>query len=221
MKSRVLVVEDDPDLAISLIAYLEGEGLAVTRKSSAAEARDFPLEDVDVVVLDWMLPDGSGIDLLRAWRSSGVRQPVILLTARTELLDRVLGLELGANDYMCKPFAPRELLARIRVQLRLQPTHETLSNGALVMNRRTREVSYDGRAVELSRQEYALLALLLQNPGKVFSREEILNRAWGYDSFPTTRTIDTHVLQLRQKTDAELIETVRGIGYRLRELTRS
>ncbi|MEO0813971.1 MAG: response regulator transcription factor [Myxococcota bacterium] len=223
MTGQVLVVEDDVDVSHSLSEYLTGEGLRVTCVNSAKQARGEALERFDVVVLDWMLPDGSGVDVLKEWRARGEHRPVILLTARTELVDRVLGLELGANDYVTKPFAPRELLARIRVQLRsrMEDPTELLKCGPLAMNLTTREVTFRERPVEMSRQELSLLELLLRNPKKVFSREEILNRAWGYDCFPTTRTVDTHVLQLRQKTDPALIETLRGIGYRLVELTQS
>ncbi|OGQ91892.1 MAG: hypothetical protein A2289_10255 [Deltaproteobacteria bacterium RIFOXYA12_FULL_58_15] len=178
-------------------------------------------EDFLESTLDWMLPDIPGIDLLREWREQGTRAPVIMLTARADLVDRVVGLELGANDYVTKPFEPRELLARIRVQLRqqqqIEPSESVLRFGGLELNRETREVRFRDDLLDLCRQEYTLLLLFMENPNRVFSREEILNKAWGYDTFPTTRTVDTHVLQLRQKTTAGLIETVRGIGYRLRE----
>lgn len=218
---RLLIVEDDTDVADSLVEYLCGEGVAVDHVDCARAARSHTLSGVDLIILDWMLPDGSGLDLLREWRRCGEWRPVILLTARTELPDRVLGLELGADDYVSKPFEPRELLARIRVQLRERPTSDVLCCGPLSLNVSTREVRLRGVVVELSRQEHALLELLIRSPNKVYSREEILNRAWGYAYFPTTRTVDTHVLQLRQKLDPALIETVRGIGYRLRELTNS
>lgn len=216
----VLLVEDDATLARSLSEYLRAEGFRVTHVGSAEEARRHGAQAADVVVLDWVLPDTPGIDLLREWRQAGVRTPIVLLTARTELVDRVVGLELGANDYVTKPFEPRELLARLRVQLRqaeAAPAEATLRCGELSLDAARREVTFRGVLLELSRQEYALLKLLMENPNRVFSREELLNQAWGYESYPTTRTVDTHVLQLRQKTDPALIETVRGIGYRLRE----
>lgn len=220
MNKKLLLVEDDKDLAESLQEYLLTEGFEVFLAHSCREAQQHgPMAD-DVVILDWMLPDGAGIDVLRAWREQGVQTPVIMLTARVELVDRVVGLELGANDYITKPFEPRELLARIRVQLRGHAKGEAVETnlrcGELFMNTSTREVRFSDAVLELSRQEYALLRLLMENPNRVYSREEILNQAWGYDSFPTTRTVDTHILQLRQKTVSHLIETVRGIGYRLR-----
>lgn len=217
--TRILLVEDDAALATSLCEYLQAEGFVVVRAPTAAAARASGAGSADVVILDWMLPDSQGIDLLREWRQAGSRTPVIVLTARADLVDRVVGLEMGANDYVTKPFEPRELLARIRVQLRgrnAPPPSPILTCGDLVLDHATREVRFRGELLELSRQEYKLLELLMENPNRVFSREELLNQAWGYEQYPTTRTVDTHVLQLRQKTHASLIETVRGIGYRLR-----
>lgn len=217
----VLLVEDDCDLASSLREFLQGEGFEIIHVDSGQAALDTNTEQFDVIILDWMLPDVPGIDVLRAWRAEGRQQPVVWLTARSELVDRVLGLEMGANDYIVKPFQPRELLARLRVQLRgrhsAPSTHE-LTCGPLEIDLKTREVRFESNSVELCRQEFALLKLLAESPNQVFSREEILNQAWGYDVFPSTRTVDTHVLQIRQKTRGTLIETVRGIGYRLRIL---
>lgn len=220
MATQILLVEDDNDLAQSLTEYLQQEGFAVTTAATAKAAQEIGIEAADLVILDWMLPDGAGIDLIRQWRAQGLQTPILLLTARADLVDRVVGLELGANDYMTKPFEPRELLARLRVQMRMQqqtvPDNKVLRCAEIELNTVTREVRFKNHALELSRQEFSLLKLFLENPNRVFSREEILHQAWGYDSFPTTRTIDTHVLQLRQKTSAQLFETVRGIGYRLR-----
>lgn len=220
MTARILLVEDDVALATSLAEYLQAEGFVVQRAPTAAAARAAGTAGADVVVLDWMLPDGQGIDLLREWREARATTPVILLTARADLVDRVVGLEMGANDYVTKPFEPRELLARVRVQLRgphAPPPPAVVRCGDLVLDPATREVRFAGALLELSRQEYALLKLLMESPNRVFSREELLNQAWGYEQYPTTRTVDTHVLQLRQKTHPALIETVRGIGYRLRQ----
>jgi DNA-binding response OmpR family regulator len=144
---------------------------------------------------------------------------VLMLTARAEVVDRIVGLESGANDYLTKPFEPRELVARIRVQARERAArHPTkLQSGGVELDLETRTCSFQGRLVVLARMEFNLLETFLRAPGKVFTREELLNQVWGFDAFPTTRTVDTHVLQLRQKLDAELIETVRGVGYRLRK----
>jgi DNA-binding response OmpR family regulator len=215
--TRVLLVEDDAALAKSLENYLQREGfeIAVAATLKAASAA-LP---ADVVVLDWMLPDGQGIDWLKALRNRGDPVRVLMLTARAEVIDRVVGLETGANDYLTKPFEPRELVARIRVQARenrgAQP--ERLSCGEISIELSAREVTFRGRAVALSKMEFQLLELLVRNPGRVFTREELLNQVWGFESFPTTRTVDTHVLQLRQKFSADLLETVRGVGYRLKK----
>ncbi|MEW5850167.1 MAG: response regulator transcription factor [Myxococcota bacterium] len=217
--SRVLVVEDEPNVLRPLADYLRREKLEVLEAVSLKEARMQLGGHPRVVVLDWMLPDGQGVDFLRDVRRNGNSVPVIMLTARHELIDKVLGLELGANDYVTKPFEPRELLARIHVQLRSRapspaPT-PVLDVAGIHMDLETREVAFAGSALELTKMEFSLLKLLMENPGRVFSREELLNRVWGFESYPTTRTIDTHILQLRQKFGAERFETVRGIGYRL------
>ena len=201
--------------------YLSAEGFQVSLANSIHAANKIPT-DWDLCLLDWMLPDGQGVDLLRAWRTSSIAAPIIFLTAKADIIDKVLGLELGADDYLTKPFEPRELLARIHVRLRQtnkQPrTSDTnadrLADGALVIDRSTMRVTYKENAVSLTKMEYELLKFFVQNTGKVFSRDEILDMVWGYESYPTTRTVDTHVLQLRQKIDADLIETMRGVGYR-------
>ena len=219
---RLLLVEDDDRLAASLGDYLANEGFEVCRAGTVAQARRDLEPAIELVILDWRLPDGSGVDLLSEWRKGGVTVPVVMLTARTDLVDRVLGLELGANDYVTKPFEPRELLARIRVRLRerqvapARAAPEVLRGAGIELRVDTREVRWRDQPVELTRQEFTLLRLLLENPNRVLSREEILNLAWGYESYPTTRTVDTHMLQLRRKFAPELFETVRGIGYRFR-----
>lgn len=226
MSQRVLVVEDEPEIASSLRALLENEGYAVEVARSIADARRALTGPVDVMLLDWRLPDGEGIDLLKELRRTS-DLPVLMVTARVEVIDRVLGLEIGADDYVTKPVEPRELLARLRARLR--PRHRTeppraaprvLERAGVRVDLDSREVTYEGRSVPMTRMELNLLAVLLEHPGRVFSREELLNRVWGYERTPTTRTVDTHVVQLRTKLRADLIESVRGIGYRLaRDLT--
>ena len=211
---KYLLVEDDRALADSLAGYLRGEGFEALPAATLAEARR--AKGYAIVLLDWKLPDGPGIELLKQWRAEGTRVPVILLTARAELVDKVLALELGANDYLTKPFEPRELVARMRAQLRAVLPAARLSVLGVELCATTRRVTYEGRAVELTRMEFDLLKLLLENPGQVFSRDELLDRVWGYEHYPTTRTVDTHVLQLRQKLSSSLFETVRGVGYRLK-----
>jgi DNA-binding response OmpR family regulator len=165
-----------------------------------------------------MLPDGAGIDWLKELRLRDAATPVVMLTARAELLDKVLGLELGANDYLTKPFEPRELVARIRVQLRHRapPERERIEFSGVAVDVKSREAFLDGSPVELTKTEFDLLKLFLESPNQVFARNELLERVWGYESYPSTRTVDTHILQLRQKLGAELFETVHGVGYRMR-----
>jgi DNA-binding response OmpR family regulator len=220
MKKRLLLVEDEENIRASLVQYLTKEGFDILEAKTLKEARLCLGEDPHLIILDWMLPDGEGTELLKEWRKSDVSLPIILLTAKAETIDKVLGLELGANDYLTKPFEPRELLARIRVQLRspsvVSSKSAQLNYSAISMDLRMRTVCFEGTPVELTKMEFELLKLFVENPNQVFSREELLNRVWGYDQFPTTRTVDTHILQLRQKLRDNLFETVRGIGYRLK-----
>ncbi|MBS1960897.1 MAG: response regulator transcription factor [Bdellovibrionales bacterium] len=221
MSATLLLVEDDPNLGAGLEKRLRDEGFAVIRAGRLSDAeREFRARAFDLVLLDWMLPDGQGIDFLRKLRIEGVRTPILLLTARSEVVDRVLGLEMGANDYLPKPFDPRELVARIRVQLR-QPEAtpvpgRVLAVGGIRLDLEKRAATLDGRAVELTKMEFELLRLFIEHPDRVFSREELLNQVWGYNQFPTTRTVDTHLVQLRQKFGDDRFETIRGVGYRLK-----
>jgi DNA-binding response OmpR family regulator len=225
MTHRVLIVEDEPQVAASLRELLEREGYAVTLAGSVAEAKRALADPPDVMLLDWRLPDGEGIDLLKDLRKTS-DLPVLMVTASVEVIDKVLGLEIGADDYVTKPVEPRELLARIKARLR-KPRADAnaspspiLERSGVKIDRDARAVTHEGKSVELTRMEFGLLVLLLENPGRVFSREELLNRVWGYERTPTTRTVDTHVAELRTKLRADLIESVRGIGYRLvRDLT--
>ena len=216
---QVLIVEDDENLGKSLKKILESEGMKAQLAPTLALARTLVSKDLDVIVLDWMLPDGQGIDFLREIRSKEFSLPVIMLTARTDLIDKVLGLETGANDYMTKPFESRELIARVRVQLREKVIQlarsEKVVVGKLVINDMEKEILYDGKKVTFTKMEYELVRLLAENPRQTFSRENLLDKVWGYENFPTTRTVDTHVLQIRQKTADDIIETIRGLGYRL------
>jgi len=222
--TTVLVVEDEPQVAASLRELLERDGYAVRVATSIAEARRALDTTVDVMLLDWRLPDGEGIDLLKEIRRTS-DLPVLMVTARVEVIDRVLGLEIGADDYITKPVEPRELLARLKARLRPRQRaaaapRRTIERAGVRIDLETRDVAFEGRDVPMTRMEFGLLALLLEHPGRVFSREELLNQVWGYERTPTTRTVDTHIVQLRTKLRADLIESVRGIGYRLkRDLT--
>lgn len=231
MSSTILVVEDDAPIAAAFRELLEREGYVVRVASTLAEARRAiarpgPGDTVDAMLLDWRLPDGEGIDLLRELRKDS-ELPVLMVTARVDVIDRVVGLELGADDYVIKPVEPRELLARLKTRLRSarragpaahgEPERvHTVEHAGVVLDPAMRTVSFEGRVVPMAKMEFDLLAVLVASPGRVFSREELLNEVWGYERTPTTRTVDTHVVQLRSKLRPDLIESVRGIGYRLR-----
>ncbi len=220
-----MIIEDDPTLGPSLKEHLQMESFDVHLAPNIAKAKELTENNqFELIILDWMLPDGQGIDFLRDFRATNSRTPVIMLTARTELIDKVLGLETGANDYLTKPFEPRELIARIRVQLRgLENIKEDTSNGQISygpiwIDSIERKVKFNDVEIEMTKMEFDLIRLLTENPGRAFSREELLNKVWGFENYPTTRTVDTHVLQLRQKLSDEIIETLRGVGYRLKKL---
>jgi DNA-binding response OmpR family regulator len=210
--SRILVVEDDVAIATSLRELLTRDGHDVVVAKTIAEAHQALTPAIELVLLDWMLPDGQGVDALKAWRKH-TDVPVILVTARADLVDRVVGLEIGADDYVTKPFEGRELTARIKAR---PEARETVSRDGITVDLTSREVTFRGAKVELTRMEFGLLRLLLENPTRVFTREELLNRVWGYERAPTTRTVDAHVLALRTKLEPSLIVSVRGIGYRFR-----
>ncbi|MCX6119972.1 MAG: response regulator transcription factor [Proteobacteria bacterium] len=227
--AKILFVEDDLDLQQSLKQYLEKEKYSLYVCSSVKEAEAKLSLDWDLLLVDWNLPDGEGIDLIRRVRLLNDARPVVLLTARTELVDKVLGLELGASDYICKPFEPRELLALLRARLRdarsdakqglTIPLDSVIqlktSQGVIQLNKIERSATFKADQVELTKLEFDLLFLLASETNRVFLRDELLNQVWGFDNYPTTRTVDTHVLQLRNKFYPELIETVRGVGYKL------
>ena len=218
---KILLVEDDNNLGKSIHDFLVSEQFDVTWVTSIGGAKKTSVSKFQLIILDWMLPDGQGVDFLKDLRNEGTHTSVIMLTAKTDLIDKVIGLETGANDYMTKPFEPRELLARMRVQLRQVDQHKVQDKGIveindLKLNLDTREVTWKGSLVDMTKMEFDFLRLLAENPNRALSRDEILNKVWGYECYPTTRTVDTHVLQLRQKLSDELIETVRGIGYKLK-----
>lgn len=216
--ARILVVEDHENIRTSLKEYIEKDGYTVDLAATLKEAFEKVVLNPDLVILDWMLPDGQGLDFLTQIRLQRKKIPMIFLTARADVVDKVLGLEMGATDYMTKPFEPRELLARIRVCLRdkapgqKRPEDELITVGPLQIDRIRHKVTFRGTHIELVRKEFDLLVLLAESPEKVFSRDEILNKVWGYEIFPNTRTVDTHIMLLRQKTHDDLIETVRAVG---------
>ena len=219
---RVLVVEDEPGIADFVERGLRAAGYAVT---AVADGERGQLEALsgkyDLVVLDILLPGRDGLEVLDAIRRHDPALPVILLTAKGEVPDKVAGLDRGANDYIVKPFAVEELLARVRAHLRRpgQPAANRLEVGDLRLDLRTRRVERDGRQVALTTREFELLAYLMRHPGQVLSRNQILNAVWGYDFEPGTNVLEVYVNYLRKKLrsgerDAP-IETVRNAGYRL------
>ncbi|MDV7103510.1 response regulator transcription factor VxrB [Vibrio sp. TH_r3] len=220
MKQTLLLVEDDKNLADGLLVSLEQAGYECLHAETIAEVA--PLwEQADLVILDRQLPDGDTVDHLASWKELKI-VPVILLTALVTIKDKVSGLDAGANDYLTKPFAEAELFARIRAQLR-NPKEDgendesnTVTAGSITIDKLTRDVFQDGESVTLTRTEFDLLLFLASNLGRVFTRDELLDHVWGYNHFPTTRTVDTHVLQLRQKIPGLEIETLRGVGYKMK-----
>ena len=224
--TRLLVVEDDFALRLSLTALLEAEGFTVAAVASAEEARRVAdAATPDLVILDWSLPGEPGVDLLRAWRGAGRSTPVIMLTARDAVADRVDGLSSGADDYLVKPFATEELVARIRVQLRrgdAGPVAELLRVGERTVDLAAAVVAGpDGRRDSLTRQEAQTLAYLAARRGRAVPREELLREVWGYrNTAVRTRAIDNAIYRLRSKLEEDPaaprhLVTVRGVGYRL------
>ena len=231
MSSRILLLEDDPAIAGTVAFALQREGLAVDHVLLAGAARAGVAAAVPALaILDVGLPDGSGLDLCREWRQSGDAAlralPILMLTARAEELDRVVGLELGADDYLTKPFSPRELVARVRALLRraalVPPTAPP--GGLFELDADGQRIRFAGQWLALTRLEFGLLRALLRAPGRIRSREALLDEVWGADGDATDRTVDTHVKTLRAKLRAvrpelEPIATHRGMGYSL-ELPR-
>jgi DNA-binding response OmpR family regulator len=218
MSGSVLLVEDEENLASLVRAYLEQEDYRVVSVGTGADAlRALDAEPLRLVVLDLNLPDMDGLDVCKQIRSRS-SVPIVMLTARDNEADRLAGLELGADDYIGKPFSPRELVARMKAVLRRAEPNaddDVLVLGEVVLRRREREVAVAGGAVELRPKEFDLLAYLMQNRGAVLSRELLLERVWGFDYAGGTRTVDVHVAQLRRKLGRpELIRTMRGAGYK-------
>jgi DNA-binding response OmpR family regulator len=216
--ARILIAEDEPRIATFLEKGLRANGFTTLTvedgQSAAALARD---SEFDLVVLDLGLPVMDGMEALQAIRHRGERLPVVILTARDQVEDTVAGLETGANDYVTKPFRFDELLARIRVQLRDEPSDEPtlLRAGNITLDIRTRRASVDGSSVELTAREYALLELFLRHPDQVLSRAQLLANVWGYDFDPGSNVVEVYVRYLRKKLGDDMIQTVRGMGYRL------
>jgi phosphate regulon transcriptional regulator PhoB len=228
LKRTILVVEDEKDIRELVRFHLEQEGYTVREADSGEEAmRQIAAERPALVVLDLMLPGTDGLEVCRRVRSAEATRalPIIMLTARAEEVDRVLGLELGADDYITKPFSPRELVARVRAVLRrshgedVPPPHEVFERGRLRADFDTYEVFLDGQPANLSLREFELLKFFLQHPYRVYDRLQLLDLVWGQDVHVEPRTVDVHIRRLRkriERNDAspELIVTVRGVGYK-------
>ena len=211
---KVLVVDDDPAIIQPLVDGLKRNGFEVESVSYASQVLP-AAGDVDVILLDLGLPDGDGIDVLRELRRTS-DVPVIITTARGEETDRIVGLELGADDYVVKPFSVRELSARIRAVSRRRRSDPTLSTERVMVDRSRHVVIVDGAEIDLTAKEFDLLAVLAEEPGRAVPRQELFSRVWDPVWIGTGKTLDVHVATLRRKLgDAELIETVRGVGYRL------
>jgi DNA-binding response OmpR family regulator len=221
--ARILIVDDEPEMVRGLEDNLRFEGYQTLSASNGVDGLALALrEGPDLVLLDIMMPRMSGWDVLRGLRVKQIDIPVIMLTARGEEVDRVLGLELGADDYVTKPFSLRELLARVRAVLRRPGPRqrlETFAFGDVRLHVRARQVFRGGGEVRLTRKEFELLRYFVEHPGEVITRDRLLDEVWGYERFPTTRTVDTHVLRLRQKLERDPERpvhflTVHAQGYR-------
>jgi two-component system alkaline phosphatase synthesis response regulator PhoP len=222
---RILLVEDEPGLVLTLTDRLESEGYEIETAADGdsglerASSRHF-----DLIVLDVMLPRRNGFEVCRALRERGNQTPVIMLTARGHVADKVAGLKLGADDYVTKPFEMVELLARIEAHLRRLPSEAPLTGtqyvfGPVHVDLRSAEVRRDGRVLDLSAREFRLLAYFIEHRGATVSRDELLNQVWGYNAMPSTRTVDVHVAWLRQKIEPNprhprYLLTIHGLGYK-------
>ncbi|MEI6413299.1 MAG: response regulator transcription factor [Pseudomonadota bacterium] len=223
----ILIVEDDPAMQIGLRDNLELEGYRVLVAGTLRAGREAVRQDrPDILLLDLMLPDGDGLSLCRQLRADGFVQPILMLTARGEELDRLLGFEVGADDYIVKPFSLRELLARVRAHLRRRPSPAAAEGpaevGEAVADFRRHQLSREGQLLEVSAKEMELLRYLVGHRGQVVSRDELLSEVWGYRAEITTRTVDNFIVRLRKKIEANPAEpvclvTVHGKGYKLLE----
>jgi len=223
---RILLIEDEKGLIITLTDRLESEGFEVTSATDGKKGFDVAVSgEFDLIILDVMLPKKNGYDVARDLRKKGIETPILMLTAKGETIDKVLGLKLGADDYLTKPFEVMELLARIEALLRRSPakmngsTADAFRFGSVAIDFKRAEVVKAQQAIELSAMEFKLLQYLIENRGTVHSRDALLDAVWGYDAMPTTRTVDVHIAWLRQKLEDNprhpaFIQTVHGMGYK-------
>ncbi|MBL8291771.1 MAG: response regulator transcription factor [Bryobacterales bacterium] len=216
--ARILIVEDEPQIAFALESDLRLEGydveVAKDGETGAVRGRE---PGWDLILLDVMLPGKDGFDVCRELRKAGVEVPILFLTARTHETEKILGLDLGADDYITKPFSPRELRARIRARLRARPVvepDELLRFGDVEVDLARAEVKRSGAAIDVTPMELKLLATLARNRGRVLSRDRLIDLVWGRDTYITERAVDQHVVNLRRKLGAAIISSIRGMGYR-------
>lgn len=223
---KIFLVEDEPGLVLTLTDRLQSEGYRVDHTADGASAVERAAsEPFDVILLDVMLPGANGFDIVRDLRNRGVMTPVIMLTARGQVADKVVGLKLGADDYLAKPFDMMELMARIEAQIRRAAsatqaiTSQQYAFGSVAVDFRKAEVRRDGVEIEFSAREFQLLKYFIEHRGATLSRDELLNEVWGYNAMPSTRTVDVHVAWLRQKIEPnprhpQFVLTVHGLGYK-------
>jgi two-component system alkaline phosphatase synthesis response regulator PhoP len=222
--ARLLLVEDEPGLVMTLTDRLAAEGYEVVSAVDGETGfRRASTENYDLVLLDGMLPGRDGFDVCRSLRQRNIMTPILMLTARGQVVDRVVGLKLGADDYLVKPFEMAELLARIEALLRRVPSSpipaEIYQFGDVQVDFRKAEVSKGGQLLEVSAREFKLLKYFIEHRGATLTRDELLNEVWGYNAMPSTRTVDVHVAWLRQKLEGnprrpEFIHTIHGMGYK-------
>ena len=222
-KTRILIVEDEPAMVAGLRDNFEFEGYEVISADDGVSGLERALaDDPDLVVLDVMMPRMSGLDVCKQLKARKPSVPIIMLTARGQEIDKVVGLELGADDYVTKPFSIRELMARVKAVLRRVSPHasaDVYRFSDIEVNVRQNEVSRDGAPIDLSSKEFALLAYFISHPAETLSRDRLLDAVWGYENYPNTRTVDTHIVHLRQKLEQNpeeprFILTVHGSGYK-------
>ena len=228
-KKRLLVVEDDNSLGEVLRYNFLSEGYEVKLVNNGKDGLDFCLNwDADIIILDLMLPLINGVEICRSIRKEGILTPVIMLTAKDTEIDRVVGLEVGADDYVTKPFSTRELIARVSANLRRVEmisnfsaidNQEVITMGTLNIDKPSRTVSINNNSITLRPREYDLLLHMISNPNRVFTRDQLLHQVWGYEYVGDTRTVDVHIRWLRRKVEEEpsnpkILQTVRGVGYK-------
>jgi two-component system, OmpR family, response regulator QseB len=219
---QILIAEDEPRIAAFIEKGLKSHGFTPTIANSADETLNMVMGgEFDLLILDLGLPGKDGLEVLSELRGQGCTLPVVILTARDDIQDKVVGLESGADDYMTKPFRFEELLARVRLRLRSRSqstTHEELrlTVGHVALDLRTRKVNVKDKIIELPAREFTLAEMFFRHPGQVLSRQQLLDRVWGYDYDPGSNIVDVYVGHLRKKLGSNLFETVRGIGYRLK-----